>query len=385
MKRDRDPSADSNPDSDPDAAARTLVAGHGAAPARALVANLQTRMALLEYGGEMLPASVNDGVSGDTGNTGNTWVCSPLTTYWSYAAEELMRYADLFRAGPLQLLCGGYGRLLRWAGIDRAVAVNNWLVSTNLYPALDEAALSALLDQARQRWPAHALWFRSLNEVQHPAWLAALRARGFVLIPTRQVYLFDDIAGCIGRHGDMRRDMKLLRKTPLIRLDGGPSGDLSAADYERIAALYGLLYLDKYSLLNPQYSARLLQEWHSAGLLRFDGFRGADGCLLAVVGMFNQRGVISAPIVGYDTAQPQSLGLYRLLMACVFDAAMHSGASVNLSAGAAHFKRQRGGRPALEYSAVLATNMPRKTRFALALLSFFTTRLGVAIMKRFKL
>jgi hypothetical protein len=356
--------------------AAAFAAIHRGADARLFALNLCTQFELLESGDWRLPATVNDG------QEDNAWVCSPLTTYCDYACEELVRNVHPLLAAPLELLCRAYGRVLRRAAIDRTVALNNWLLSTNIYPALDRPRLDDLVRQARRRWPGHALWFRSLNGALNRDWIAALAALGFQLVPSRQVYLFDDLGAKVERHPNLKRDLRLLGKTPLARTDGS---DFTPSDYCRIEALYAKLYLDKYSRLNPAYTARFMQDWHAAGLLRFQGFRDAGGRLLAVVGTFGQAGVLTAPIVGYDTALPQSLGLYRLLMACVFEQAQAGGDTLNLSAGAAHFKRLRGGTPAIEYSAVLVSHMPPATRRAVAALSSLATRIGVPIMRRFQL
>lgn len=358
------------------ARAAAFAAIHRGVDARLFAHNLRTGVDLLDAGGWAMPATVNDAESG------NAWVCSPLTTYCDYAREELARNLPPLLAAPLDLVCRAYGRVLRQARIDRAVALNNWLLSTNIYPALEAVRLAEAVRQARERWPDRALWFRSLNGRLNADWIGALAALGFSLVPSRQVYLFENLAAQIGRHANLKRDLRLLDTTRLARTDGS---DFGPSDYARAEALYARLYLDKYSRLNPAYTARFMQAWHAAGLLRFQGFRDDDGQLLAVVGTFAQEGVITAPIVGYDTALPASLGLYRLLMACVFDAALASGDIVNLSAGAAHFKRLRGGVPAIESSAVLAAHMPAPTRRAVAVLSGLATRIGVPIMERFEL
>jgi len=231
-----------------------------------------------------------------------------------------------------------------------------------------------------ERWPDHAVWFRSLNHEQHADWIAALAAAGFELIPTRQVYLFRDLKAM--RRQNLRHDLALWRKTPLQRV---AHEDFSEADFARAEALYAQLYLDKYSRLNPQYTAAFLRAWHRAGLLTLSGFRDGEGVLQAVVGQFVQGGVSTAPIVGYNTALPQRLGLYRLLMAQVMLGAMEQDSVLNLSAGAAGFKRLRGGVPAIEYSAVQARHLPEPTQRALRFLRAATTRFGVPIMKRFEL
>ncbi|WP_028101327.1 GNAT family N-acetyltransferase [Pseudoduganella violaceinigra] len=343
---------------------------------RVFADNLRTEVALLMVDGRSLPVTVNDG------EKGNAWVCSPLTTYCDYALEELHRNVHPIIGAPLGLVCRAYGRVLERAVIDRAVTLNNWLLSTNLYPPLDSPWLENLVQNARERWPQHALWFRSLNSILNQDWIAALAAQGFQMVPSRQVYLFDDLPSKVKRHQGLKRDLMLLSKTSMKRTDGS---DFTQADYLRIQTLYRRLYLEKYSMLNPRYTARFIERWHAAGLLRFHGFRDNAGELQAVVGIFAQDGMLTAPIVGYETALPQSLGMYRLLMACVFEQAMATGSNINLSAGAAHFKRLRGGTPAIEYSAVLVSHMPKSTRRAVGVLSALTNKIGVPLMRRFKL
>ncbi len=349
---------------------------YNAAPPGKLIANLQTHVEILHIDECALPVTINKKESD------NTWICSPLTTYWHYAIEEMRRYSHPIWSIPLTVVGGIYGHLLKMAEIDHAIAINNWMISTNIYPSLASVPLQKIITSARQRWPEHAIWFRSLNYEHNAEWLSALQAQGFVLIPSRQVYLFEDLSTCIHKRTCLQRDMKLLRSTHLHRMT---NDDIQPGEYARIAELYKLLYLDKYSTLNPHYTEHFMREWHRAGLLQFHGFRSGDGQLQAIVGIFQQGKTITAPIVGYNTALPQKLGLYRLLMACVFEHALNIGSGVNLSAGAASFKRLRGGKPAIEYSAVLATHLPKKTRLAIAFLSWVTRSIGVPIMKQFKL
>lgn len=348
---------------------------HGGQPSTPYIGNLVTHNHLLQQGELSLPCTVNDG------ERNNAWVCSPATTYGSYVIEEIERCLPAPLAWPLAALCRGYRRVLQAAAIDRVVTLNNWMLSTNLYPALTQpAALQGLLQQARQRWPQHALWFRSLNLRHNRAWIEALRAQGFHLLPSRQVYLFHDVGQA--HHANLQRDLKLLHTTALTQV---PSAAFTAQDLARAEVLYGYLYLDKYSRLNPHYTAAFLQRWHAAGLLELHGWRDAAGQLQAVLGTFRQGRTITAPIVGYNTALPQTLGLYRLLMAQVFHIARRDGLDINLSAGAAHFKRLRGGHAEIEYSAVLDHHLPASRRAALRSLRALTTHIGVPLMKRFEL
>jgi hypothetical protein len=127
-----------------------------------------------------------------------------------------------------------------------------------------------------------------------------------------------------------------------------------------------------------------MEAWHRAGLLRFIGFR-EGGVLQAVAGMFEREGVITVPILGYDMGRPKHLGLYRLAIAAVLQHAADTGKRVNLSAGAAEFKRLRGGEPAIEYSAVLAAHLPLARQWPLHALSWVSERLAVPIMRKYRL
>jgi hypothetical protein len=356
--------------------ARSFAAIHAGRATETLVSNLHARVETITTGAGDLPVSVHDSRSGDA------WVCSPRSTYADYAAEECARHAPGW-ATPLALhAIPSIGRVLAWAGIDHAVTINNWLVSTNLYPPLALVDTTAVIAEAVERWPRHALWFRSLNEHDSVDWLTALRAGGCKLVASRQVYLYDDLASLATRHKNLERDLAFLGKTQLRHC---PDADIVEADYLRIAELYASLYVGKYSRFNPQYGPELFRLWHRAGLLEFEGFRDARGQLVCVVGLTHQGRTCTTPVVGYDTAQPREAGLYRLAIACAFRACIARGWRLNLSAGAAGFKRLRGGVPSVEYSAVYARHLPRRTRAAFGVLSGATCRLGVPLLRKFRL
>lgn len=347
----------------------------GSHSARA-IANITTEVSSVGTTPHVLPVTVN------RSEPGNAWICSPHSTYALYAREEVRRLGHPLLTSPLQLLCGITGHYLKSGGIDHAVAINNWLISTNLYPPVLSYDIPRCIAEAAQRWPGHALWFRSLNARYTEDWLRCLVSAGCVLIPSRQVYLYDAIDSAPTRPVDLQRDFRLLRSTALVR---SPAREWSREDFERAAKLYSLLYIDKYSHLNPAYTAEFLQLWHVAGLIELIGFRDEAGDLQGVVGMYSDGTTITSPIVGYDTSRPQSEGLYRILAATVLMRAAQTKLRVNLSAGVGQFKRLRGGIGEIEYSAVYARHLSRRARRALHWLSLATRHLGVPIMRRLRL
>lgn len=349
---------------------------HRQRPTQPFIANVQTEVDALDAGGVLFPVTINDA------EPDNAWVCSPLTTYASYAVEEVERLGHPWVTAPLRLMARGIGGWLRHANIDRVVAVNNWLVSTNSYPDVHDIALDEVLDAARGRWSTHALWFRSLNSVHHADWLRALSERGFTLVPSRQVYLFEDVADLSRQHADMKKDLALLRRTDL---EHRIVSDFQDDDFRRIAELYAELYVRKYSGLNPRYDWTLIRAWSQAGLLKLKGIRDEHGVLQGDVGVQRFGNLLTSPVVGYNTALPIKHGLYRMLAALVMQQAIDETCLVNLSAGVAHFKRQRGGQPAIEYSAVLTSHLSGRTQRAIKVLSTVTRRIGIPIMQRYKL
>lgn len=340
------------------------------------ITNVRTTVTSIGTGEAVLPATVN------SPEPDNAWIVSPHTAYVRYADEELRRFGHPVLTRPLGVLCGAMGGYFRRCEIDRAVAVNNWLISTNLYPPIEQFDMRRCIAEAVDRWPTHAIWFRSLNDRYTADWLAALKRAGGVLVPSRQVYLYDRIRLDATHPPDLRRDFRLLRTTPL---KPATASEWSADDFRRAAELYDLLYMQKYSQLNPYYTARFLELWHDAGLLELLGYRDAAGTLQAVVGVFADGRTITSPIVGYDTTRPQKEGLYRILAASVFAHAAKTGMQVNLSAGVAEFKRLRGGVGAIEYSVVFTHHLPPARQRAIRILGSLTRHIGEPIMRRFRL
>ncbi|EPL06620.1 hypothetical protein [Pseudomonas sp. CF161] len=348
----------------------------------ALIGNVSTALALLDTGRHQFPVSINHGHD----PVDNCYVVSPQTAYSGYAREELQRLRRPWLAWPLKLLTQGVDRLLSAAKVDRLVQVNNWLLSTNLYPAdWDGAELPAITDLLRRAFPDHGFGFRSLNDFSNLELRKRLQALGYLAIPSRQVYLFDGREGANAaflRHHNTRLDATLLRRSPYTVV---PGSQLNEADFQRIEQLYNLLYLDKYSRLNPHYSARWLQRGQAEGWLELRALRNAEGRIDGALGWFANSALISTPIVGYDTALPQRAGLYRQLTRLCLQEAVDRRQVLNFSSGAAAFKRLRGGEPQIEYSLIHVAHLPWSRRLVWQLMGLLLQRIGVPLMRKLKL
>lgn len=346
------------------------------------IGNVATRLRLLDTGEHLMPISVNDG--GECAD--NSYVVSPLTAYTGYADYEIGQLGRPWLAEPLRYLVRGIGGWLAQARIDRIVQVNNWLLSTNLYPSgWDGGELPAITRNLVAAYPDHAIGFRSLNRHSNARLIEQLEALGYLIIPSRQVYLFDGRDGTGSaylRRRDSRKDARLLARTKYLQV---PGEALAEADYPRLEQLYTLLYLVKYCPLNPHFSADWLRAGQRDGWLRLTALRSPAGRIDAVLGWVANEHILTAPVVGYDTALPQKLGLYRLLSQISLEEAAHRRCLLNMSAGAADFKRMRGGQPEIEYSLIYVGHLSRKRQRAWRVLGQLLHAIAVPIMKRLKL
>jgi hypothetical protein len=342
------------------------------------IANLQTRLFALEAGGTVIPTSVNDAQDAPT-----CYLCCASAAYIDYAREELRNFAGSpATKQALQLLLRLAAPVVKATGFDHQIQPNNWLFSTNIWCGLSRAEIEATTAGLLGAWPGRAIVWRSLNEVTDAEPIGWFEAAGYRMYPARQVYIFDCRAAQRPLHRDERRDMALLQRADYELV---PPEEITSDDFERIEALYGNLYLEKYTPLNPQYAARLLGRLHQAGILNFFGLRARSGKLDGVVGFFEQGEIMTAPVVGYDTAIAQETGLYRRLMAIGLSRARERRLLFNMSAGAAGFKRNRGALPAIEYAAVYNRHLPWKSRVAAAIVRTVLERIGVPTMRKFRL
>jgi hypothetical protein len=340
------------------------------------IANVQTELLILTVDGIPLPITINEA------DYTNSYVCSPYTHYVSYAEEELAMLQRPRLEKALSLLLRGIGWCLRRIHFNRVVQINNWLVSTNLYPQLTSEQVEAVHRAVHARYPKHVLIWRSLNEVTTPVVQTTLQQLGCRLIPSRQIYLFDHQTGVTSRtRWVIKRDRRLIDSGlyEVVEPDG-----IKEQDIPRIAELYRMLYIDKYSAYNPQFTEAFFRLALRERLLNIYGLR-KDGRLDAVLGFFGRDAVMTTPLFGYDTTLPAETGLYRMLSILLIDLSEKRGQLLHESSGVGQFKRNRGAYGALEVSALYDRGSSRAIRGGWWLLEQLLYRIGVPLIRKLKL
>lgn len=349
------------------------VAGFRAHGTPALIANAACEVMLLRVGDLRLPVTVDDGAPG------RSYVSSPHSTYVLYPRDEIalmglghVRYAA---EGVLGLLAG----LLRVIRLNRAVHLDNWMLSTSLHGTWDGNGLAAMREALAGRFADHATIIRSLDPWTCPALLEAVRADGWTLLPARQVWVTDDLARDWRPRNNTANDRRALRKSGLTR---ETPTTLTHAECERIAALYRQLYVGRYSAINPQFTPCFIAESAASGLLEYCLLKEASGEIMAFTALRSAGGVGTVPLLGYDTGRPQEEGLYRIASYCAAEMALARGLRFHGSAGASLFKRNRGARGVIEYMAVDARHLSAPRRAGLALLASGLERFMVPLLER---
>ncbi len=327
---------------------------------RNLVTNVASEMLLLRSGRVDLPVTVDDGT------LGHSYVSSPHSAYVLYARDEIA----LLGLGRMRIAAEAVlktlSALLRTMRLNRAVHLDNWLLSTNLHGTWDGTGLAQMRALLSARFPDHFLIIRSLDPWTCPALLDAVRHDGWTLLPARQVWVTDDLAASWLPRGQTRADAKALRRSGLTT---GQATNLSERDCARIADLYHQLYVGRYSAINPIFTPDFIQAAATLGLLTFLVARDGQGEIMAFSALRSAGGVGTVPLMGYDMTRPQSEGLYRIASYMAAEAAMHAGLRFHGSSGAAEFKRSRGARGTIEYMVVDARHLSAPRRAGLALLA----------------
>lgn len=418
------------------------------------IRNAKTTVLIARIENGLLPLTVNDR------EYSNSYVCAPYTHYIRYAKQELALLRRPLLERGLSFVLNILGVLMQKSQINRVVHINNWLLSTNLFPEIRGEQLVAVMRAVRERFPEHAVIVRSLCASLQPELIATLQAEGCKLVPSRQVYLYGhgeapggheaktpdekdgnqpvairdgandetvgvkgeasgakgEAGGARGEAGGVKGEVSgvkgeadgargasdvqgkpsfgnaksrwLLKRDYALLAKNGytfvPATEMTEADIPRIVELYKMLYLDKYSEDNPQFTERYISLAMRAGILSVYGLR-KDGRLDAVMGYYCRNGMMTTPLFGYDTSLPQSLGLYRMLSACLLRQSADNGHLLHESAGAAEFKRNRGAAADMEYSAVYDRHLPFSRRWCWSFLDVVLNRFGVPLMRKHKL
>ena len=164
----------------------------------------------------------------------------------------------------------------------------------------------------------------------------------------------------------------------------GPDPRLLKEVGDLVTHTYSIHYLEKYSFNNPQFNEKFIELVFKNHAWQFQVLR-KDGKIDGVIGFYEVNGIMTTPILGYDTSLPQEVGLYRMLSALLTIEATKRGIILHQSSGAAEFKRFRGFVGNIEYSAVFNRHLPLQRRLVWWLLELLVNGVAVPMIRRYRL
>lgn len=312
----------------------------------------------------------------------NSYVVSPYVHYIRYTTEELKELNSPLLEWLLKWMLSILGIILKRGNIDRVIIVNNWFLSTNLYENITNEQVRKIILFLRKEFPNEAIMFRSLTKPLHSSLMKTCQEEGSLFIPSRSIYLFNpnrihELTR--DERKTLRRDEKWINASGYTMMVG-----IEEKDLLRLVELYNQLYLEKYSYFNPQYTVEFFQNVHKCQLFQFKVIKkngridGFSGCLF-------RNDVMTPSLFGYDLTLSQNLGLYRITSWLNFYDAFHQNYLLHLSAGAGTFKRNRGAKNEIEYSAVFVDHLPRTRRWVWKTLEILLTNIGIPLLKKYGL
>lgn len=315
-----------------------------------------------------------------------SYVASIYSQYVLYGKREIeIEFENKFLAFIGKLILGSFAFLFGFKKLDNAVFVNNWLLSTNLYPKQIPAKyLEGLAEFLRSKFPHSAIVFRSLNPYLSTEIIQDLKQLGFCDIFSRKVFLMStEEPRAYRKRRNFGHDVKLWKKQATsFHWEYVERVDEVLA--EKIRTLYSDLYLGKYAVLNPDFSLAFFLHLIEHKILNTYVLKDAEK-IIAVLGYFRFENVQTASVIGYDTAYPRKVGLYRLISLKIVELAEENGTIVHASSGVSAFKASRGLKDYTEYNLVYYAHLSIVRRIPWKVLTFLANQITIPLMRKFNI
>ncbi|PIQ28199.1 hypothetical protein COW36_04825 [bacterium (Candidatus Blackallbacteria) CG17_big_fil_post_rev_8_21_14_2_50_48_46] len=343
--------------------------------------NIDAEIQLLEADGQIFPLVLGNLRPASR----NSYVASPMSHYVDYGREEMeieLKNYPLLKA-LLKPLVNVLEQAFRALKLEQVVLVNNWLLSTNLYPAFEPSKLKAMTQMLIAAFPDRPIIFRSVNIALNQTIFQQLRALDYEPVFSRQVYILDPAKKTYLNKDSYKRDLRIQRRSDYV---WEHRKDLSGREIAHLRLLYDDLYLHKYSSLNPQFNTRFITAALEHDWLQMAWLRKPDQELPdAMIGWFERDGVMTAPLVGYDRDLPEKVGLFRLCTLKLLQEAVQHGWILHQSSGVSKYKMHRGAEPSMEYNMVYFKHCLRLRQIPWQTLRLLTDKLLIPMMEKLEL
>lgn len=318
--------------------------------------NVSSKMFLVTGRDFFLPFSVNEK------EYDNSYVASNYYAI-NYCKELLLKKSPrlLPFLRPVLFLAG---LILKLFKVNKAIFLNNWLMTNSLSPSIHETDMEQILGCLKQKFPSHIIFFRHIDAFTKQDLLNTLKHTHFDLLKTRNIFIynpankFHEVAEIRKTY---RRDMRLIAKYnyEIVRND-----QIQESDFATMLALYEKLYLDKYTAYSPKYTEKFLKNAHEKKILHFVVLK-KEGVIEGFFAYFIFYNSMINAVFGYDTSLPHSHEIYKILARLTLEEAEKNGLVINEGSGADQAKLNRGLKPYPEYLGIYGAHLPWPRRLIL--------------------
>ncbi len=337
------------------------------------VDNVDTQFVLLLVEDVVIPITINDT------QYDNSFVCSPFSQYISYALMLGNKIPNKILKVFFESMMKSLSSIVKFGKINKVVTVNNWLFSTNPTPPINKRLIPGILDFLKQRFPEHAILFRSIIKETGPECYDALKQVGFNLLATRYVWILQGSKEEVFQTRIFKSDLRFIRDSQFAIVE---PEELTEQDILRIQQLYYALYIQKYSALNPQFNAEFIRMSLKSGFMNFKGIKLNDK-LEGIIGFYCRQGVMVSAFFGYDPEGTENKGAYRYLCTLLMQEARKQKVCFNQSAGGSFYKKIRRAEGHMEYSAIYHKHLPFSRKIPWVVLKTLLNSAGKVIMQKY--
>ena len=347
-------------------------AGLTSSPSRRFADNVETSYVRYQSEGIDLPVSINEA------EYESSYVVS---LYTSFVGCVIARFESLSSRAArffITRLLLSFGAFLKAGRINKIVSIDNRMLSTSLHPPLDPSAVDRITAAFLASHPDHFLIWRSLNWKANGPLMKALLDRGYTMLPIRKILIFHPDTA-FWKRTDSKNDLQKLKTSPFAVVS---HEQFRPDEFGRVKRLYDMLYLEKHHSRNAAFTETFFETAWRERWLTFVGLRDPQTQELVAWGAYYMvNGVMTPPVLGYDTGRPLEDGLFRQLTALFMQVTQRTGWWYHASAGVTRFKLTRGALPLTEYYAVFMKHLPMRRRFVMRFLQIAALGMNVLRMK----
>ncbi|MDE1465589.1 hypothetical protein [Spartinivicinus poritis] len=131
----------------------------------------------------IVPCTVNN-------NNKECYLVSPSVHYIKYAMDEISEMSNKLLLFTLKCIGKTIYLIGSFGCIDKAVHVNNWLISTNPNVRLDQDQVKLITKSIKDKHPCHSIIFRSIDPIKDCDLIKYLVKEGYHLVLNREIHYF---------------------------------------------------------------------------------------------------------------------------------------------------------------------------------------------------